>query len=550
MVQAAIGQLGGQPVLILPEGTLRQTGRGAQKTNIAAAKAVADAVRSTLGPKGMDKMLVDSIGDIVITNDGVTILDEMEIEHPAAKMMVEVAKTQNEEVGDGTTTAVVIAGEMLKKAGDLLDQEIHPTVITRGFKIAKDEALRVLEEISKPVTLNDIDMLKKIALTSMAGKSMERASPVLADLVVQSVKEVATEEDGKIVVDTEDIKREKKHGGSAEDTELVKGLVLDKEVVHPAMPKKVSEARIALLDVALEIKETETDAQIRITSPEQIQAFVEQEQRMLKEMVEKVVASGANVLLSQKGIDDVAQHYLAKKGIFAARRVKKSDMEKLAKATGGRIVTSLDDLSSNDLGYAKVVEEKKIGGEEMTFVRDCQNPKAVTILVRGSTEHVVDEVDRSVEDAVGAVASAVEVGKVVYGAGSPEAEVAKRIKKFAEGFGGREQLAIQSFGEAIEVIPRGLAENAGLDPIDILVELRAAHEQGKISYGVDIDNGKVGDAIQLGVVEPLKVKTQAIKSASEAAEMILRIDDVVSAGKLSKGGSPMPPMPPGGMPEY
>lgn len=550
MVQAAIGQLGGQPVLILPEGTLRQTGRGAQSSNIAAAKAVADAVRSTLGPKGMDKMLVDSIGDIVITNDGVTILEEMEIEHPAAKMMVEVAKTQNEEVGDGTTTAVVIAGEMLKRAGDLLDQEIHPTVITRGFKIAKDEALRILDEISKPVTLNDTDMLKKIALTSMAGKSMERASPVLAGLVMQAVKEVATEKDGKVVVDTEDIKREKKHGGSAEDTELVRGIVLDKEVVHPSMPKKLDEARIALVDAPLEIKETETDAQIRITSPEQMQAFVEQEQRMLKEMVEKVVASGANVLLSQKGIDDVAQHYLAKRGILAARRVKKSDMEKLAKATGGRIVTSLEDLSSNDLGYAKVVEEKKIGGEEMIFVRDCQNPKAVTILVRGSTDHVVDEVDRSVEDAVGALASAVEVGKVVYGAGSPEAEVAKRIKKFAEGFGGREQLAIQSFGEAMEVIPRGLAENAGLDPIDILVELRATHEQGKISYGVDIDNGKVGDAIELGVVEPLKVKTQAIKSASEAAEMILRIDDVISAGKLSKGGPPMPPMPPGGMPEY
>ena len=552
MVQAAIGQLGGQPVLILPEGTFRQTGKGAQRANIAAAKAVADAIRTTLGPKGMDKMLVDSIGDIVITNDGVTILEEMEIEHPAAKMMVEVSKTQAEEVGDGTTTAVVIAGELLKKAGELLDQDIHPTVITRGFKLAKDEALRVLENISIPAELDDMQLLKKIALTSMSGKSMEKASPFLADLVVAAIREVAEMEDGKIVVDIDNIKREKKSGGSAEDTELIRGLVLDKEVVHPAMPKQIKKAKVALVDTALEIKETETDAQIRITSPEQMQSFVEQEQRMLRQMVEKVVASGANVLFSQKGIDDIAQHYLAKRGVLAARRVKKSDMEKLAKATGGRIVTNLDDLGQEDLGYAKLVEEKKIGGDQMTFVRDCRDPKAVTILVRGSTEHVVDEVDRSVEDAIGAVSSAVEIGKVVYGAGSPEAELAKRLKKFAEGFSGREQLAILSFAESMEVIPRALAENAGMDPIDTLVSLRAAHEQGNTSYGVLIEDGGVGDAADVGVVEPLKVKTQAIKSASEAAEMILRIDDVISASGLSKGGAGagMPPMPPGGMPEY
>ncbi len=550
MVQAAIGQLGGQPVLILPEGTLRQTGKSAQKANIAAAKAVADAIKTTLGPKGMDKMLVDNIGDIVITNDGVTILEEMEIEHPAAKMMVEVSKTQAEEVGDGTTTAVVIAGELLKKASELLDQDIHPTVITRGFKIAKDEALKILEKISAPISLTDRETLKKIALTSMSGKSMEKASPILADLVVDAVKEVAEEENGKIVVDTDNIKREKKHGGSAEDTELIRGIVIDKEVVHPSMPKQIKKAKIALVDAALEIKETETDAQIRITSPEQMQAFVEQEQRMLKQMVEKVIASDANVLFCQKGIDDIAQHYLAKKGILAARRVKKSDMEKLAKATGGRIVTSLDDLSSSDLGYARVVEEKKIGGDEMIFVRDCKDPKAVTILVRGSTEHVVDEVDRSVEDAIGALASALEVGKVVYGAGSPEAEIARRLKKFAEGFSGREQLAILSFAEAMEIIPRALAENAGLDPIDTLVGLRAAHDQGKISYGVLIEDGGVGDAAKIGVIEPLKVKTQAIKSAAEAAEMILRIDDVISASSLSKSSSSAPQMPPGGMPQY
>jgi thermosome len=540
--------MGGQPILILPEGTLRQVGKDAQKNNIAAAKAVADSVRSTLGPKGMDKMLVDGVGDIVITNDGVTILEEMEIEHPAAKMMVEIAKTQNEEVGDGTTTAVIIAGELLKKSQELLEQEIHPTVITKGLKLAKDESLKILEELGKPVSINDKEMLEKIAITSMSGKSVERASPVLAKLVVDAVKSVAQMENGKIEIDNENIKREKKHGGSSEETELIRGIVIDKEVVHPGMPKSLKDAKIALLDAALEVKETETDAEIRITSPDQMQAFIEQEQKMLKNMVEKVVASGANVLISQKGIDDLAQHYLAKKGILACRRVKKSDMEALSKATGGRIVSNLDDLSSVDLGFAKLVEEKKIAGEAMTFVRDCKDPKAVTLLVRGSTEHVVDEVDRSVEDAIGAVSSALEVGKIVSGAGAPEEEVAKRLRKFAEKFSGREQLAILAFADALEVIPRSLAENAGLDPIDILVELRASHEQGKTNFGVDIFNGKVSDAFAAGVIEPLKVKTQAIKSAAEAAEMILRIDDVISASKLGKGG--MGGMPPGmgGMP--
>jgi thermosome len=548
MVQAMMGNMGGQPILILPEGTLRQVGKDAQKNNIAAAKAVADSVRSTLGPKGMDKMLVDGVGDIVITNDGVTILEEMEIEHPAAKMMVEIAKTQNEEVGDGTTTAVIIAGELLKKSQELLEQEIHPTVITKGLKLAKDESLKILEELGKPVSINDKEMLEKIAITSMSGKSVERASPVLAKLVVDAVKSVAQMENGKIEIDNENIKREKKHGGSSEETELIRGIVIDKEVVHPGMPKSLKDAKIALLDAALEVKETETDAEIRITSPDQMQAFIEQEQKMLKNMVEKVVASGANVLISQKGIDDLAQHYLAKKGILACRRVKKSDMEALSKATGGRIVSNLDDLSSVDLGFAKLVEEKKIAGEAMTFVRDCKDPKAVTLLVRGSTEHVVDEVDRSVEDAIGAVSSALEVGKIVSGAGAPEEEVAKRLRKFAEKFSGREQLAILAFADALEVIPRSLAENAGLDPIDILVELRASHEQGKTNFGVDIFNGKVSDAFAAGVIEPLKVKTQAIKSAAEAAEMILRIDDVISASKLGKGG--MGGMPPGmgGMP--
>lgn len=535
-------QLAGQPILILPEGTLRQIGRGAQKSNVAAAKAVADAVKTTLGPKGMDKMLVDSIGDIVITNDGVTILEEMEIEHPAAKMMVEIAKTQNEEVGDGTTTSVVIAGELLKRAEELLDQNIHPTVITKGFKIAKDEALRILDEISSPIGLRDEEKLKKIAMTAMYGKSAEKASEKLAKLVVDAVGVVAEERDGKIVIDKENIKRVKRYGASSEETELIHGIIIDKEVVHPGMPKTVKEARIALLDVPLEVKETETDAQIRITSPEQLEAFIKQEQKMIREMVEKVAAIGATVVFCQKGIDDLAQHYLAKKGILACRRVKKSDMEALAKATGARIVTSVDDLRNEDLGYAKVVEEVKIAGESMVFVKECKDPKAVSILVRGSTEHVVDEVDRSIEDAVGAVVSAVELGKFVVGAGAPEAEVAKRLRKFAEKFSGREQLAIQAFADAMEVIPRALAENAGLDPIDILVKLRSEHEGGKVTYGVDVVNGKVADALEMNVIEPLKVKTQAIKSAAEAAEMILRIDDVIAASKLEEK-APTPPPP-------
>jgi thermosome len=536
MAQAMVGSLGGQPVLILPEGAIRTTGKDAQRNNIAAAKAVADAIRSVLGPKGMDKMLVDSIGDIVITNDGVTILEEMEIEHPAAKMMVEVAKTQNEEVGDGTTTAVIIAGELLKNAEALLDQNIHPTVISRGYKLAMEEALKILNEISKPISIDDKETLKKIAITALSGKSVEKGSPKLAELVVEAVTTVAEKKDGKIIVDRDNIKREKKHGGNAEDTTLVRGIVIDKEVVHPAMPKKVENAKIALLDVALEIKETETDAEIRITSPEQMQAFIEQEHKMLKDMVDKIVKTGANVVICQKGIDDIAQHYLAKKGILACRRAKKSDLEALAKATGGKIVSNLEDLSEKDLGHANLVEERKVGGEAMTFIEGCKDPKAVTILVRGSTEHVVDEVDRSIEDAIGAVASAIEVGRIVPGAGAPEAEVAKRLRKFSEKFSGREQLAIRAFADALEIVPKTLAENAGFDPIDIIVALRSKHEEKDgISFGVDVFNGKIADAYEMGVVEPLKIKTQAIESAAEAAEMILRIDDVISASKLSKG---------------
>jgi len=534
-------QMGNQPIFILPEGTLRTLGKNAQMANIAAAKAVADTVRTTLGPKGMDKMLVDSLGDIVITNDGVTILEEMQIEHPAAKMIVEVAKTQNEEVGDGTTTAAVLTGELLKQAEKLLEQNIHPTVITKGYKLSKEKALEILHSISKTVTPKDAKMLNAIAITAMTGKSAERASEHLAKISVDAV--LAVMDNGK--VNKADIKIEKKQGGSIEDTELIKGIIIDKDIVHPSMPKQAKNAKIALLDASLEIEKTETDAQIQITSPDQMQQFFEQEEKMLKKMVEKIIASGCQVLFCQRGIDEVAQHYLAKKGIIAARRVKKSDMEKLAKATGARVITSLEDISASDIGFAGSVEEKHIAGEDMIFVRECKEPKAVSILVRGGTEHVVEEIGRAVEDAVGGIASALEVGKVVAGGGSPEEAVSKGIRNFAQSFSGREQLAITAFADALEIIPKTLAENAGLDPIDMMVSLRVAHDEGKVTYGIDVFNGKIIDMWAAGVIEPLKIKTQAIKSAAEAAEMILRIDDVIAAGRLS-GGSPQ--MPPGGMP--
>lgn len=540
------GQLAGQPIFVLPEGTLRTLGKDAQHNNIAAAKAVADAVRTTLGPKGMDKMLVDNLGDIVITNDGVTILEEMQIEHPAAKMLVEVAKTQNEEVGDGTTTAAVLAGELLKKAEALLDQNIHSTVITKGYKLAGEKALEILKNISEEIKSDDINTLIKIAITSMSGKSAERASEHLARLAVDAVRTVMERVDNKIIIDKENIKLEKKQGGSSEDTELVRGIIIDKEVVHPAMPKHLRNAKIALLDNSLEIEKTETEAQIQITSPNQLQTYLEEEEKILKSMVEKVAVSNCNVLFCQKGIDDVAQHYLAKKGILTARRVKKSDMEKLARATGGKIISNLSDLTSSDLGFAGLVEEQKIAGEQMIFVRECKNPKSVSMLIRGGTEHVVDEVERALEDAIGSLVSALEVGKIVSGGGAPEEAVSKGLREFAQSFSGREQLAILAFAEAMEVIPRTLAENAGLDPIDILVELRSAHEEDKITYGVDVYTGKIIDMRAKGVIEPLKIKTQAIKSAAEAAEMILRIDDIISASKLERGGAPRMPSPEGG----
>jgi thermosome len=536
-----------QPIFILPEGTQRSTGKTAQRNNVMAAKLVAETVRTTLGPKGMDKMIVDSIGDVTITNDGVTILEEMQIEHPAAKMIVEVAKTQEDEVGDGTTTAVVLAGELLKKAEDLLDQEIHPTVIAKGYRIAADKAQEILHGVAEPVSIKDISTLKKIAMTAMTGKGAESSKELLADLTVEAVKNIAEMSDIDVFIDTEDIKIEKKVGGSVEDTELVKGIVLDKEKVHSAMPRQVLNAKIALLDSALEIKSTEIDAKIQITDPNQLQKFLDMEEKTLRDMVAKLEESGANIVFCQKGIDDLAQHYLSKKGIYACRRVKKSDMEKLAKATGASIVTNLKDLAVKDLGKAGLVEESKVGDEEMTFVRECRNPKAVTLLVKGGTEHVIDEVKRAMDDAIGDVAAALKYGKVVAGAASVEVELAKELRKFADSLSGREQLAVRAFSDAIEIIPRTLAENAGLDPIDVLTELKSAHDKQKRWAGINVFTGKVMDAWTAGVIEPLKIKTQAISSASEVAIMILRIDDVIAGGQGAGGGG-MPPPGMGGMP--
>ncbi|AIF68550.1 thermosome subunit [Palaeococcus pacificus DY20341] len=529
-----MAQLAGQPVVILPEGTQRYVGRDAQRLNILAARIIAETVRTTLGPKGMDKMLVDSLGDIVITNDGATILDEMDIQHPAAKMMVEVAKTQDKEAGDGTTTAVVIAGELLRKAEELLDQNIHPSIIVKGYTMAAEKAQEIIDSIAKDVEVDDEATLLKAAITSITGKSAEEEREYLAKVAVDAVKQVAEKIDGKWHVDIDNIKFEKKEGGSVKDTQLIKGVVIDKERVHPGMPKRVEGAKIALINEALEVKETETDAEIRITSPEQLQAFLEQEERMLKEMVDKIVATGANVVFVQKGIDDLAQHYLAKAGILAVRRVKKSDMEKLAKATGAKIVTNIRDLTSEDLGEAELVEERKIAGENMIFVEGCKNPKAVTILIRGGTEHVIDEVERALEDAVKVVKDIVEDGKIIAGGGATEIELAIKLDEFAKEVGGKEQLAIEAFAEALKVIPRTLAENAGLDPIETLVKVTAAHKETGPTVGVDVFEGGHADMMERGVIEPVRVKKQAIKSASEAAIMILRIDDVIAASKLEK----------------
>ncbi|MDP6612864.1 MAG: thermosome subunit beta [Candidatus Hydrothermarchaeota archaeon] len=533
-------QMGGQPILILSDKTQRTVGRDAQRTNILAAKIIAESVKTTLGPRGMDKMLVDSLGDVVVTNDGVTILKEMDVEHPAAKMMVEVAKTQDDEVGDGTTTAVVLAGELLKRSEELLEQDVHPTIIAGGYRLAAEKAQKILDKIATPISVNNQEILKKVATTAMTGKGAEKAKEYLANLVVKAVNAVAEIDNNNVTIDTDHIKIEKKEGGGIEDTALIQGVIVDKERVHTAMPKRVKKAKIALINSAMEVKETEIDAEIRITDPNQLKAFIDEEEKMLRDMVDQIKNAGTNVLLTQKGIDDLAQHYLAKEGIFAVRRVKKSDMEKLNRATGANIVTNIEDLSSKDLGYAGIVEEVKIGDDEMIYVKECKDPKSVSILVRGGTEHIVDEVERALEDCLGVVPAALIDKKVLGGGGAPEVEVAKQLREYAKSVGGREQLAIEAFANSLEVIPRALAENAGLDPIDVIVDLRSKHEKTGAKMGIDVYNGKVKDMFKEGVIEPLRVKTQAIDSASEVAVMVLRIDDVIASKGGGVGGGPSP----------
>lgn len=534
-----------RPIFILSEGTRRQKGRDAQNLNITAAKIMGDAVRSTLGPKGMDKMLVDSLGDIVITNDGATILDEMDIEHPAAKMIAEVAETQEEEVGDGTTTAVILVSELLEEAEELLDQGIHPTIIASGFSVAAAKAVEILRDLSEDIGFDDEDNLKQVAKTSMTGKKVESNIDILTDLAVKAVKQVAEKTEEGYSVDLDNIGIEKQEGGSTGDSFMVEGVILDKERVHPGMPKRIEEAKIALLDSAMEIKKTESDSEIRVSSPEELQKFIDQEETEFKEMVKKIEDVGANVVICQKGIDDIAQHFLSKKGIFAIRRAKKSDMEKLAQATGGKIVTNIEDLSPTDLGKAGVVEERKISGEDMTFIEECENPKAVSVLVRGGTEHIVDEAERSLHDAISVIAKSIESGKIVAGGGATEIELSMRLSDYADSIRGKEALAVRGFANAVESIARSLAENAGLDTIDTIVELRSKHEKDGVSFGLDAYTGELKDMMKEGVIEPLLVKTQAVSSGSEAAVMILRIDDVIAAkeGGFGREG-------PEEMPEY
>lgn len=546
VTSSATPQLAGTPVLILKEGSTRGRGKTAQHANIMAARIVAETVKSALGPKGMDKMLVDSMGDVTITSDGRKILDEMDIQHPAAKMMVEVAKTQDNEVGDGTTTAVVIAGELLGKAEDLIEKNVHPTIIIDGYRKAADKALETLEKMAISVKPADKEFLKKVAATSMASKLVAENKEYLAEITASAVLSVAQGMEGQFKVDIDDIMVEKKPGESLTDTKLINGLVLDKEAVHPGMPKRVEKAKIALLDCALEVEKTEFDAKINIERPEQMDAFLREEENMLRDMVDKIAEKGANILICQKGIDDMAQHFLARNGVLAVRRAKKSDMEKLAKATGGNVVTNIDDLTEKDLGYAELVEERKIGDDKMTFIEGCKDPRSVAILIRGGTKRIVDEAERSIHDALCVARDVVQEPKILAGGGAPELEVARMLKEYADTLPGREALAVQRYAEALEAVPTTLSENAGLDPIDILSELRARHEKGEAWAGVDVHEGKVKDMREQEVFEPLAVKKQIIKSATDAASMILKIDDVIAAGKMKAPPTP----PPGGAPPY
>ncbi|MEE8570080.1 MAG: thermosome subunit beta [Candidatus Bathyarchaeia archaeon] len=539
-MSASIGNLAGQPILILRAGSSRRKGKQAQYANIQAAKVVAEVVKATLGPRGMDKMLVDSLGDLTITNDGHEILKEIDVEHPAAKMIVEVAETQDAEVGDGTTTAVILAGDLLKRAQELLDKNIHATTIVAGYRKAADEVIQILNSVAVDVDLNDRETLTNIVKTSMRSKVIGQAGNLFADIAIDAVKQVTEKKDAGMTADKDDIQVIKKTGKSLLDSKLIQGIIVDKEVVHSDMPKRIESAKIALIDCALEVEKTEMDAEIRIRDPAQMKAFLDEESRMLKEMTNKILDAGANVVLCQRGIDDVVQYFLTKGGALAVRRIKSSDMEKLAKATGASLVTNLDDLTSSDLGEAKLVEERKIGDDKMVFIEDCKNPKAVSILIRAGLERLIDEVERALNDALSVMVDIVKNNKIVAGGGAIEAELSKRIRKYASTIGGREQLAIEAFADALEIIPITLADNAGLDPIDILVALRAAHEEKDGMWkGINVFTGDVVNMMDDAVLDPLSVKVQAIKSAVEVSSMILRIDDVIASAKS-------PPPPPGG----
>ena len=536
--QAYIAQIGGVPVLVLKEGTQRAFGKEALRINIMVAKAVSEVMRTTLGPKGMDKMLIDSLGDITITNDGATILNEMDVQHPIGKLLVEIAKTQDDEVGDGTTTAVVLAGALLDEAEKLIEKNIHPTVIISGFKKGLDAAIQYLTKIAIPVDRDNIDVLKKVAATSMHGKISETVKDQFAELAARAVSMIKEQRGDKWIADLDNVQLVKKHGGSLLDTQLIQGVVIDKEVVHAAMPKRITNAKIALLDAPLEVEKPEIDAEIRIQDPTQIKAFLDEEENILRGYVDKLKSIGANVVFTTKGIDDIAQYYLAKAGIMAVRRVKRSDIEKLVRATGGRLVTNIDDLTENDLGFAGLVEERRVGDEKMVFVEQCRNPKAVSILIRGGFERLVDEAERNLTDALSVVSDVIENPFIVPGGGAPEVEAAKAVRQLAAKVSGREQYAIEAFANALEAVPKTLAENAGLDAVDILTELRHMHESREDGwkYGIDAFSGKVADMVALNVVEPLVVKTQAYKAAVEATSMILRIDEIIAASKIESGG--------------
>lgn len=540
--------LTGQPILILKEGSTRSRGRDARRSNMMAAQIIAEVLKTTLGPRGMDKMLIDSLGDITITNDGATVLDEIDVQHPAAKMMIEIAKTQDDEVGDGTTTAVIFAGELLKKAGDLLDQNIHPSIIISGYQKAAEKALKTMEKIALDVDFEDRETLMKLATTSMRSKTVAKSREHLAGLVIDAIKQIIEERDSKIIADVDNVQIVKKEGKSLNETELVRGIIIDKEAVHAGMPKKIDGAKIALIDVAIEVEKTEFDAEIRIRSPDAIKAFLDQEADMLQKMVNQVIDSGANVLFAQKGIDDVAQHFLSKAGILAARRVKKSDMEKLAKATGAKVVSNLADLKKSDLGACEAVEEKKVGDDKMIFVEGCKDPKAVAIFIRGGLERMIDEAERTLNDALYVISDVAELAKMVPGGGAIETELSKAVRDYARQVGGREQLAIEAFSDALDVVPRTLADNAGLDILDTMVAIKAAHEKKDgMAMGVNVFKEGIIDMLEQGVVEPMVVKQQAIKSAVEVSSMILRIDDVVAASAPAAG--PGGPGGPGDMPD-